>query len=263
VAAENPAIPANPWEYAAPRFLYKYLTPERFHVLTDCRLRFTQRKLFEDDREFKPEVQNLGTEEEVRGFMEANEYFRQLPEELKGQVVLRLFNRAGEQERVLGIAQDHLVSPDIFVTLCLSEALDSDRMWEDYSDHGRGFVIEFDTAHPGFSLLTQPGRLGRVFYADEPLRTFLGSYGPAAFFRKRTRYEFEREWRSIRAISQFANVIRKDGDEPVYLSAFDPKCVKRILTRPGSPMELQLRIFVSVDCRYRHVSVNNVEVEMN
>jgi hypothetical protein len=34
---------------------FKYLPPERFHVLTDCRVRFSQRTAFEDDHELQPD----------------------------------------------------------------------------------------------------------------------------------------------------------------------------------------------------------------
>ena len=65
------------------------------------------------------------------------------------------------------------------------------------------------------------------------------------------------EWRSIRAINKFTDVIREEGKEPIYRSTFDPKCVRSILVRPDSPIEMKLRIFVSVDSRYRHVVVTS------
>jgi hypothetical protein len=38
-------------------------------------------------------------------------------------------------------------------------------MWEEYADKGTGFVIGFDTTHPGFELLQTPGR---VLWARSP-----------------------------------------------------------------------------------------------
>lgn len=177
--------------------------------------------------------------------------------ELQEAWIRRLMGSAAEQRRVVDIAQGHMKTPDLFVTLCLTEKPDEIRMWEDYADRSRGFVLEFDTEHPGFRLLANPGRIGKVSYADEPLHTFLGQYGPNAFFRKRTRYAFEREWRSIRATSKFSDVLRVEGRDPIYLSPFDPNSVRRILVRNVSTVEMKLRIFVSLDGRYRHVSVES------
>jgi hypothetical protein len=93
-------------------------------------------------------------------------------------------------------------SPDEFGVLCLTEQPDSQRMWTEYADSGRGFVVGFDTSHAEFTQLTKLGRIGLVCYSDEPFGSFLGTFSDiaATFFRKRMKYEFEREWRSIRAI---------------------------------------------------------------
>lgn len=247
----------QPWDHSRPRFLYKYFPPQRFHVLTDCHIRFTQRSLFGDEREFRPEVRAFGTVAKIREFIAIDPMLRELPEELKNALIQRLASDAKEQKRIAEFAQLSMKSPDAFVTLCLTENGDSPEMWESYAAHSQGFAVQFDTQHPGFHLLAQPGRLGRVTYADEPLGTFLGEYDPGAFFRKRTKYAFESEWRSIRPISSFTNVIAGDGEEPVYLSAFDPRSVAGILTRTGSAIETKLRVFISIDSRYRHSVVLN------
>lgn len=247
----------QPWDHPRPRFLYKYFPPQRFHVLTDCHIRFTQRSLFDDEREFRPEVRAFGTVAKIREFIAVDPMLRELPEWLKGALVQRLASDAKEQKRIAEVAQLNMKSPDAFVTLCLTEKGDSPEMWESYAAKGQGFAVQFDTQHPGFQLLTRPGRLGKVTYADEPIGTFLGEYGPGAFFRKRTKYAFESEWRSLRPISNFTNVITADDKEPIYLSAFDPRSVTRILTPLGSPIETKLRVFISIDSRYRHALVLN------
>jgi len=248
----------RPWHFQAPRYLYKYFPPERFHILTDCKLRFTQRRLFPDDREFRPDIRNFGTEEEIRGFIEHDELLRTLPGPDKEALLQHMAESPHGQERVLNIARANLSSPDKLVALCLSAESNSPRMWHEYAAEGSGFVLEFDSQHPGFSNLTHYGRLGRVTYDDEPLHTFLGSYGPDAFFRKRRAYSFENEWRCVRADIKCPTIVDSGAGAPIYLVDFGPGCIKRILVKPESPIEQKLRVFASVDFRYRHLRVEVV-----
>jgi hypothetical protein len=39
--------------------------PERFHVLDDCRVRFSQRTVFKDDHELQPDYAIFGTSSEI------------------------------------------------------------------------------------------------------------------------------------------------------------------------------------------------------
>jgi len=65
------AIPrVHPWQKPLPPLLYKYYPPERFHVLTDCMVPFSQREVFDDQRDLRPEVANFGTAQEIRAFMD-------------------------------------------------------------------------------------------------------------------------------------------------------------------------------------------------
>ncbi len=239
-----------------PPVLYKYYAPERFHVLTDCYVRFSQRAVFEDYRELQPEVAAFGTGDEIRTFCDANPQMREYPELLREAVIHRLLNQPGEQDRFVRLVQASMVSPNEFGVFCLSEDPNSEQMWNDYADHGRGFVAAFDTTYRAFSGLRQPGRLGRVEYSDEPLGTFLGSYGGGAFFRKRNRYRFEAEWRSVRPLQLLERT--GVGSPAIYVSPFNPECLVEILIRPECTVEWQLRHLAAIDARYRHTRVRLV-----
>ena len=219
-------------------------------MLTDCKVRFSQRTAFDDDHELQPQYVNFGTEGEVRRYLALDTGFKADPR-VGLDAFIRLFASSPElQERAQKIAQGAMKSPDEFGVFCLTDAPDSERMWREYADNGRGCVIGFETAHPGFSLLTSPGHLGRVDYSDKPFGTFLGTFfseGAGVFFRKRMKYSFEQEWRSIRGLRRLEHCA---GD--VYLSRFDPQCIKQITIRPGCSIELKLRHFLAVDARYRH-----------
>ena len=47
----------HPWQKPLPPVLCKYYPPERFHILTDCTVRFSQREVFDDQYELAGDVQ--------------------------------------------------------------------------------------------------------------------------------------------------------------------------------------------------------------
>ena len=245
------------FEQEVPRTLYKYCRPERVHVLRECSVRFSQRTAFDDERELRPEVAAFGTEEEIRVYMDFDPVFREKETWLKGELLHRMFTEKGWQERVTQIAQSNVKAADEFGVFCLCEQPNSNEMWATYAAT-TGFVIAFDTTHPSSDLLRNPGKLGKVTYSDEPVGTFLGSYGPEAFFRKRTKYAFECEWRIIRALHRLERKSEHEG-YPVLVSPFDPACVSEILVRPERSVEGELRELLRTDGRYRHVAVRLVE----
>jgi hypothetical protein len=242
----------EPWEHRAPPVLYKYFHPDRFHILTSAKVRFSQRTAFDDDHELQPKFESFGTADQVRLYLAANPI--PIDPRLGPDAFIALLARTPSlQDHVTDIAAAAMRSPDAYGVFCLTDTPDNDRMWQEYADNERGFVIGFDTAHPGFSLLTSPGRLGKVDYSDKRFGAFLDTYfshGAGVFYRKRMRYAFEWEWRSIRALDRLEHC---PGD--IYLSRFDPNCVKEIIIRRGCSIELKLRHFLAVDSRYRHVKL--------
>jgi hypothetical protein len=245
------------FEQPVPRILYKYYRPERVHVLRECSVRFSQRIVFDDERELRPEVAAFGTEEEMRAYMGFDPYYRAMPMGLIDAVVQKVLTGAGWQARITHIAQSNVKASDEFGIFCLCEQPNSNEMWEAYAAT-TGFVVGFDTTHVAFDSLRNPGKLGKVTYSDEPLGTFLGSYGPEAFFRKRAKYAFEFEWRIIRALHRLERAGDHDG-HPVFVARFDPACVSEFVMRPECCIERELRELVATDHRYRRVALRRVE----
>ena len=249
----------NPWDYPVPKRLYKYLPPDRIDVLTRCHIRFSQRQVFEDCEEFKVQVESLGSDEEVTNYIQQHSVFADYPsgfEELAVEIIKKV---PGAKEKVLNTALASLRTPDLIVALCLTENPESSEMWKKYSRSSQGFVICFDTRHPGFRLLWNPGRFGRVEYSDDPIESFLAEYMGNVFFRKRTAYSYEAEWRSIRTMRRFKRVVQRDGEMPIYLSPFDPLSVSEILIKRNCVIEWELRHFVAIDSRYSHVKVCQID----
>jgi hypothetical protein len=240
-----------PWDYPLPRLLYKYLRPERLSVLTKCLIRFSQRQAFDDIFDLRPAAGSFGSDDEIAHYME----MQTIPPENQ-QEVLKHIRELGP--RFAEFTVSRLKVPDEFGVLCLTDNPTSDQMWKIYAENSRGFIIAFDTTSPAFQMLATPGRVGKVEYSDEPFRSFLSTYGANAFFRKGTQYQFEREWRSIRALCRFSQIVKPDGGVPIYLAPFNPKCIRQILIRHPCSIEWDLRTLVAVDARYGHVPVQFV-----
>ena len=77
-----------------------------------------------------------------------------------------------------------------------------------------------------------------------------------ALFRKRMKYAFEREWRSIRMLHRLERVA-----DSVFLSSFDPNSVCEIIIRPECAIEASLQQLVDTDERYEHVQLNRQSVK--
>jgi hypothetical protein len=238
-----------------PPLLYKYYPPERFHVLTDCMVRFSQREVFDHQRDLRPEVANFGTAQEIRAFMDNDPALARYAPALKEAVIGHVLNTPGREEELIRQTQKWLTAPEQFAVLCLSENGGSRRMWHQYASHDTGFVVAFYPHHPAFRSLKSPGLIGEIEYSDEPISSFLSTYGASSFFRKRTRYAFEVEWRSVRALSRFREIVNPTNGPAIYRARLNPACIREMLILPECSVEWELRTLAAVDARYRHVAV--------
>ena len=241
-----------PWEHLVPPVLYKYLPPERLHVLPECRVRFSQRSTFRDDHELQPDFAAFGTEDEIRRIIDSAEDLRDL--RISRDNLARLIATNSEYKKLAmeGVQRGMPTLQESGV-FCLSERADCEQMWHEYAGGGKGFVVTFDTTHPGFDRLKTPGLIGRVSYNDEPFGTFLGAKeteGAGIFFRKRMQYSFEREWRSIRPLHRLEH---HPGD--IFLSPFDPASIREIIIRPDCVLRGILCNLTTTDERYKYVQI--------
>ena len=244
----------QPWEHAVPAVLYKYVPPERIHVLSDCRVRFSQRTVFEDSHELQPDYAIFGTESEIWRYALSIGFRLKRGGLSASDMVAAMAGSPKAQKLGIEALQKNIKARDELGIFCLTEAADCDQMWTEYADKGKGFVISFATAHAGFERLKTPGRLGRVFYSDEPvgsaLATILNNEAAGELFRKRMSYAFEREWRSVRMLHRLESC-----PGGVFLSPFDPASVREIIIRPDCTVEANLQQLVADDQRYKHVPI--------
>jgi hypothetical protein len=220
-------------------------------------VRFSQREVFDDQRDLRPEVANFGTSDEIRAFMNNDPVLARYPAALKEAVIAHVLNTPDREQELIRQTQGWLTAPEKFAVFCLCENSLSRQMWNQYASNGKGFVVAFEARHPTFALLKSPGLMGGVEYGDEPISSFLSRYGASAFFRKRTRYSFEAEWRSVRSLTRFKDkdIVKPESGPAIYLARFDTACIARILILKKCSVELNLRTLAAVDARYRHVAV--------
>jgi hypothetical protein len=211
----------KPWEYTPQPVLFKYIPPERLHLLSDRRVRFSQRTAFEDDRELQPDCDTFGTAGEIWRYA-ISTGFPLVRSGLPASVIVAALTLSPKhQKTAIENLQRNTAVRDELGSFCLTEVPDSERMWAEYADKGKGVVIGFDTGHPGFIAQLMPrGRLGKMEYSDEPFGSALGAMeeqGAGVMFRKRLKYSFENEWRIVRLLKRLA-----DTGGGVFVSPFDP-----------------------------------------
>ena len=221
-------------------------------------VRFSQREVFDDQRDLRPEVENFGNAEEMHAFMDTDPVLALYPPALKKAVIAHILNTPGRDQELIRQAQGWLTAPEEFGVFCLCENSLSPRMWNQYAGNGKGFVVAFDTQHLTFAVLKSPGLIGKVEYSDNPISSFLSKYGASAFFRKRMKYSFEAEWRSVRALHRFKDVISAGNGTAIYRARFNPACVAKILVLNECSVELELRSLAAIDARYRHAVVTPI-----
>ena len=236
--------------HPVPPTLYKYLPPERLHVLRDCRIRFSQRDVFEDDHELLPDYQKFGDEGEIWRFIISKGL--RLDPRIPGNLLVRLISESPKhQQRAVQVAVNNIASARQMGILCLTEVYDSDQMWNEYA--AGGLVLAFDTTHRSFNALRKPGIFGKVHYSDVAFESFLGMIEvdyTAPLFRKRMKYGFEREWRSLRLFKHLER--HADG---VFLAEFDPACVSAIIIRANCAVRRELEEILTSDGCYAHVAL--------
>ncbi|MGD0403844.1 MAG: DUF2971 domain-containing protein [Candidatus Acidiferrales bacterium] len=244
----------QPWKYPVPPILYKFLSPKRFHVLPECRVRFSQRTAFDDEHELRPEYEIFGTGIEIWRYATSVGFPLGIPTlGIPGDVHAQYL---ADSPRFQETALTNLKIPviDELGVFCLTETSDCDQMWMEYADKRTGFVIGFATTHGGFQLLKGRGSLGKVSYSDEPfgsaLAGVLDNSGAEAMFRKRMKYAYENEWRAIRLLARLER-----GADDVFFSPFDPASISEIIIQQDCVVKTELRRLLSADSRYQHVKM--------
>jgi Protein of unknown function (DUF2971) len=242
----------NSRQSSVPPVLYKYLNADRLNVLTNCRIRFSQRSVFRDDHELQPDYDSYGTVDQIKKQLQSVR--TACPWWMPIDLLARLIAISPKhQQTALQTAVKNIKSIDQMGILCLTVAAQSEQMWNEYAQSGTGFVISFDTTHVGFRKMTAPMGIHKVTYSGEEFPTFLGMVETNPFeplYRKRLNYSYEQEWRSLRLLKDL-----EPHPNNVFLASLDPRSILEIVIRSACAVGPQIRDIVAHDGRYDHVRI--------
>ena len=274
-----------------PSALYKYVESCRAaQILRDLRIRFSQASVLNDVDEFQPPYKGFAsraeTEDTVREIL-----LRQQPTEFANLYLQYPIDQADQLiDQMTSMGAVHLEENDEKIVkgiyaqwdrdcglLSLSEALTSKLMWSFYCDGSRGVVIEFSSSHAWFNGKTSDNdsfhHLRKVRYVDErePMylldtKTDATTKDEAVLYTKISEWEFEKEWRIIRNVTEAKE---KAGPDPygkdVLLFDIPPSAIQAVIFgyRTTPENETALRKIVSANVNLKHVvfrrAVRNVD----
>ncbi len=264
--------------------LYKYLSSERIDVLTHYAIRYTQPGAFNDPFEAKPYISNVADDDELDQTIdsvlpeETKKVYDQLPSEVREvipyETVLKLVTQDRESMRglfgdmvskftpMLRSLMDEKLN-EILGILSLTEKPDNLLMWSHYASNHEGFVIGFDSTHKYFdqrkSTKDELRHLRKVEYrAKRPNAPLTALDGVDVFLVKSKEWEYEQEWRIMRALPD------ADKDIPakpfsIYLFEFPAAAVTEVIlgSRMAESNKLVIRTLLESRTEYEHVELFN------
>jgi len=275
-----------------PSALYKYVGYCRgAQILRDLSIRFSQASVLNDVDEFRPLYKGFAsraeTEETVRDLL-----LRQHPTEFANlyleysidQADLLIDQMASMSAVYLEENAYEKIVKGMYAQwdrdcglLSLSETLTSKLMWSFYCDGGRGVVIEFASSHAWFNGKTSDNdsfhHLRKVRYVGErePMylldtKTDATTKDEVVLYTKTSEWEFEKEWRIIRNVTEAKE---KAGPDPygkdVLLFDIPPSAIQAVIFgyRTMSENETALREIVRANVNLKHIvfrrAVRNVD----
>lgn len=233
-----------------PASIFKFASPERLDIILNQSIAFTPPNRFNDLFDVCPEVKPVTDAAFLRKRAKKaeREFLRSLPRSQRPKSKkerLRIFKKlrtgavAHFQEQAHSFAanleaqlQDEISK--VFGILCLAEVRDEDLMWAHYADSHRGFVIEFDTAHPSFQSLGNPAKV--EYLPHRPI--YDAVEGAKGFWKQKPdRWDYEHEWRisrrldecskcMVKGVSIFLCPLSREAIKAVYLGARSDKALE-------------------------------------
>ena len=266
--------------------LYKYLVPERFDVLQNGRIRFSQHMALNDPFEMKPYFDRLASDLFLTEFFNASwEAYGEdalkvvdglIPDVWKDEHYKSTMEQSKHENPAIDLLLDthkekmSEVRNVVFTSfnngvgvLCLTRERDSLIMWAHYANNYKGFVIEFNDKHEFFhekdSQMSDLGHVRPVEYSqDRPNHvSFTDLRAAEIFFLKSVEWRYEEEWRMLKRLPiEDADKVTRDADgQPIYLFSFPPECITGLIFGSRMPDDVRNKFleFLSTDRRYSDV----------
>ena len=265
-----------------PRFLYKYVPQDRWDIVQNLQIRFTQfyglNDLFEAqgtyyDAEIR-EVEVLfpywynpmGTRIPIDGLKRNVKIRARVPLAGWRSQSLQELKYIWKEQVDERLNYLHASLPRLGV-LSLAAAPDNPTMWTHYSTNHAGMVIKLDTRDFIFSMNYVPKswsrnhhdlfRLTKVKYQrDVPLIKSVHSQKSLEkiVFTKGEKWSYEEEWRLCRPLVEAVDIIETDPF-PICLFPISPSCIRAIYFGINMKVEAAKTYISSIrsDIRYGHI----------
>lgn len=153
--------------------------------------------------------------------------------------------------------------------LCITKVIDNLRMWNEYADQAKGFAIEYEDLESLFvgDDTDVFNRIREIDYVKERLPIRLSTCDfERLFFTKLKKYEFEKESRVIKVLSDSDCVNESNGH---FISVFPERYIRRVIVGWNCPdkefSEIKEIVTKQSDDRIRVVRAiaigNHVEIQ--
>jgi len=293
--------------------LYKYVTPDRIDILKKGLIRFTQPLCFNDPFEIFPSVESFlkhGKEKELASLILANikadpkEFEKTWLEELMKYQDLIPFDlnkifpvewAMAEIDRTimpltkliidqLNIEAKTTMLKDIrqkmnttMGILSLSEKPNNLLMWAHYTDSHRGFVLEFNGAHPFFDQRLNKDDLirhackVRYTYERPEISFFDPTADPKEFFTnifanfcltKSQDWTYEQEWRMIMLLKNAA-YIKEHPSGNIFLFSLPADCIQAVIL--GGMIDEKdkhhIHTIIAQSDHYSHIIIKQAKID--
>jgi hypothetical protein len=252
--------------------LYKYLSPERFDVISNHRIRFSQPVVFNDPFEAKPYCSAFAENDLLIKAYRGNFYrglpqaYENLPADLRQKLTLEQYIRYAEsqqpvtdkifqrQHEILTIQAEKIMHEQFgegIGVLSLSEVKDNLLMWSHYSQGHEGFVLEFDETHNFFggrkTTKDEIWGLHKVTYSNDRPQTVIADLDMEAILMTKGKpWEYEHEWRAFRPLNQAAQRLEAQP-HPIYLFELPTECIRSVIFGARMTNQTRERFFNSID----------------
>ncbi len=254
--------------------LYKYVPAERIDILKNRLIRFTQPLALNDPFEANPYFYELGSKEEfAKHYAEA---IRKFPIRVWDDYCKAIGNNLGRFALANKVQNDpdyaewlyknlHKKNPEDllfnlqerfyklhneFGILSLSETPDNLLMWAHYAAGHTGFVLVLDGSHDFFKgavSLLGLAKPERVEYSSKRHRMTAEETSEETamqdiFFIKGSDWEYEKEWRYLKFLTNAQKKTKDVNDQDVHLFRLPSKCIKGVILGCESSEDLKDKI---------------------
>lgn len=235
--------------------IYKYVHEDRVDILENLLIRFTQPQEFNDPFEVSPFIETFISVDEMLEYFDIDnpdfikEYKKNLPYELYNKIsdedfvkILKL-NEKNINKMLVEVLSNIIQSTSIAFNqtlpiffndnlgiLCLCSNPAEIKMWGQYANNYKGFVIVFNEKHDYFQKQTKTNfntaGLKKVIYSKvRPIIQKIDELEETSIFYTKSKvWKYESEYRILRPLSEASNIVGNN-----YLFELPSDCIEGVI----------------------------------